>query len=518
LKPEEFRSMDLRKDILEMINKKGFKRPTPIQIETIPLALKGYDIMGQAQTGTGKTASFGLPLLNKIDQGQGTQALVLCPTRELAVQVANEISFLGMRTGINVLPVYGGQAIQIQMRALTKLPEIIVGTPGRLLDHLRRRSISLSKVRFVVLDEADEMLDMGFLPDIEDVLQQCPRERQTFLFSATLNKNIRELGKRYMKDPQLIEIEAPELTVPIIDQRYYRVDPGKKLQTLYRILDVEQPPVSLIFCNTKRSVDELSSILKYRGLASEGLHGDMSQRERDTVMKQFRRGYVKVLVATDLAARGLDISLVTHVINFDIPEDPDSYVHRIGRTGRAGRKGIAISLVEPAQMRNLRFIERHIKKSIPRQVLPALADVVEQRKDILIKTMKLKLDEYKEIANDLLNKYDAEDIVAAALKLIVDDAPGMEIIDQEESNSNNTAHMEIPMGRLQGIYPRRIVEVLTTHTALSARQVGDIEVHKNSTYVEVPMDYIDEVYQVFNHLGKEKKRHYKKNKITREAN
>jgi len=501
LQSQTFTQMGLKPQLLQMIKAKGFETPTPIQIEAIPPGLDGRDIMGQAKTGTGKTAAFGIPMLNRIVPHQGLQAMVLCPTRELAVQVSEEISYLGNALKIGALPVYGGQSIEIQLRALKRRPEIIVGTPGRMIDHLNRGTIDLSSLSFVVLDEADEMLDMGFFPDIERILKQCPEKRQTFLFSATLVPEIRELGRTFMCNPKLIIIASPELTVSLTEQYYYEVNPRQKVETICRVIDVDQPPVSLVFCRTKKGADELNRVLNSRGYTADSLHGDMSQRERDHVMERFRNGNVEILVATDLAARGLDVEMVTHVFNYDIPEDPDGYVHRIGRTGRAGRDGVAITLVEPRQIRQLKIIEKHIGRKINRQVLPSLKDAIERRQEMLVSRLIEAADReqgiYRDMAGELLARYDAQYLLAAALNLIACEAPQLETANVEDIHPV-TAHVELPMGRLQGVHPRRLVEFLTEHTAIKPRQVGDIEIHGNSTLVEIPLVYVDQVYDAFN--------------------
>lgn len=503
-----FDNMGLQPRLLQMIKTKGFENPTPIQIMSIPPALAGRDVMGQAQTGTGKTAAFGIPMLNKMVPGGGLQGLVVCPTRELAVQVTEEINSLGRGLNLRTMAVYGGQSIELQIRALNRKPELIVGTPGRLMDHMHRGNISLARLSFVVLDEADEMLDMGFLPDIEKILEQCPRERQTFLFSATLDDDIQKLGRKFMSDPELIVVESPELTVPLTQQYYYEVSPRHKIETICRIMDVDLPPVSLIFCRTKKGADELARTFNNRGYAADALHGDMSQRERDNVMERFRKGNVSILVATDLAARGLDIDMVTHVFNFDIPEDPDSYVHRIGRTGRAGRDGIAITMVEPRQIRQLRMIEQHIGKRISRRSLPSLQDAMERRQEIfvtrLIEASREDLSVYQDMVNKLSQENDPKILLAAAIKLLAAGEPELEMAEVEVINAD-TAHVELPAGRLQGMHPRRLVEFLTANTSLTPRQVGDIEIQGNTTYVEVPMAKIDEVYEAFTKFESKRK-------------
>ncbi len=494
-----FAAMGLRQELLEAIAQKGFETPTPIQQKSIPAALAGRDIMGQAQTGTGKTAAFGLPMLQNVEPRKGVQGLVICPTRELAVQVAEEIASLGKFLGVNTLAVYGGQSIEVQIRALKKRPELVVGTPGRLLDHLRRGTLRFNDLTYVVLDEADEMLDMGFLDEIQDILTQCPPKRTTFLFSATFPAAIQDLAKSFLKDPVIIEIAPQERTELLIEQRYYEVNPRQKTEALCRVLDVERPPVALIFCRTKRGTDDLVSALEIRGYTANALHGDLSQRERDTVIGRFRQGLIEILVATDVAARGLDISLVTHVINYDIPQDPETYVHRIGRTGRAGRSGIAITLVEPRELKQLRFIQRVTGKKIDRHFLPSLADALEVQKQMmasqLIEAAQQPVSEFIDLANELLAEQDSTYLVAAALKLLSD--KGKQLEEAELEPVAGTVKVKIPRGRSQGVRPRALVDQITARLHLKPRQIGDIEIRQSTTTVEVPAEYADEVAALF---------------------
>lgn len=502
--PISFESMQLKPELLEMIRAKGFVQPTPIQLQTIPLALDGHDIMGQARTGTGKTASYGIPILNCLVPGGGMQALVICPTRELSVQVRNEIAFLGSALGIQVVALYGGQSIEVQFQALIKQPEIVIATPGRFLDHLRRGSVCLEDVRFVVLDEADEMLDMGFLPDVETILSACPIPRQTFLFSATLPEEIRELGLRFMQDPQEVLIDVDEPTVPIVEQRCYRVHPERKIQALCCLLEAEQPRVSLVFCRTKRGADELAHRLEQRGFKAEALHGDMSQRERDQVMNRFRRGKLRVLVATDLASRGLDIDMVSHVINFDIPDDPDIYVHRIGRTGRAGRGGVAITLVEPNQIKQLRVIERRIARRIKICELPGQNRGWSRHEEELFKQImkaaRQASNHYLSMARSMLDREDAVFILAGALRLLEEGSAVLEkdLLSNppEEPLEDTMVNVEIPVGKVHGIKADELVQWLFDHTLLREDQIGEIEIDQHSTFIEVPLEFVDEIYQV----------------------
>jgi ATP-dependent RNA helicase DeaD len=331
-----FSALRLSQPIMQAINSMGFEEPTPIQAASIPIALMGRDLIGQAQTGTGKTAAYGIPAIHLSDSKQDfIQGLVITPTRELAIQVAEELNRIGQYKQIKSLPIYGGQEIERQIRALRKRPQIIVGTPGRLLDHLRRKTIRLEQVKLVVLDEADEMLNMGFIEDIEAIWQQTPDDRQNLLFSATIPVHIQRLAARFMRNPEIIQIAPREVTVANIEQEYIETPEKEKLDVLCRLLDIQNPEMSIVFGRTRRRVDELAEALSERGYSAEGIHGDLSQNRRDAIMKKFRSGEIEVLVASDVAARGLDISGITHIYNFDIPQDPESYVHRIGRTGRA---------------------------------------------------------------------------------------------------------------------------------------------------------------------------------------
>jgi ATP-dependent RNA helicase DeaD len=372
MEPTSFDDLALPPDLRRGVQDLGFEEPTPIQALAIPAIRQGLDVIGQAHTGTGKTAAYGLPLLEKMDPGnRAIQALVICPTRELAIQVAEELTQLARhKRGIVILPVYGGQSMDRQLQALRKGVQVVIATPGRLLDHLRRRTITLDHARFVVLDEGDVMLDMGFIEDIEAILQRTPRERQTLLFSATVPEEIRDLANRYLRNPKTIRVVHEHLTVPGIEQRYYPVGEQDKLEVLTRLLEEHDPKQTLIFCNTKRRTDALARRLRARGFPSEKLHGDMTQGQRERVMGKFRRGEISVLVATDVAARGIDVEGIDAVFNYDVPNDPEYYVHRIGRTARAGRGGKSFTLVSPHEMPRLKEIQRYAGISIAQEAVP----------------------------------------------------------------------------------------------------------------------------------------------------
>lgn len=434
-----FDELGLDERTIRSVSNMGFEETTPIQEKTIPLAIQGKDLIGQAQTGTGKTAAFGIPLVeksqNEMDRPQG---LVLAPTRELAVQVAEELNKIGHLKGIRTLPIYGGQEITRQITALKKRPNIIVATPGRLMDHMRRKTIRLNEVQIVVLDEADEMLNMGFLEDIEVILQELPEERQTLLFSATMPRQIQNLAQRFMKEPEIVRIEAKEVTMPSIDQNYIEVPEKQKFDVLCRLMDMNPTELVIVFGRTKRRVDELSEALSKRGYSAEGIHGDLTQSKRDSVLRKFKEGSIEVLVATDVAARGLDISGVSHVYNFDIPQDPESYVHRIGRTGRAGKTGIAVTFVTPREIGQLRLIEQITKKRMTRKPIPSMIEAFKGQQQIAVEKLLQVVEEediqkYRGIAEDLLQETDSVTLISAALKLLTKEPSSEEIRLTEEA-------------------------------------------------------------------------------------
>lgn len=422
-----FAEFGLEPKVLQAITELGFEEATPIQSQSIPIALTGADLIGQAQTGTGKTAAFGIPLISKINrEDEKILALIMAPTRELAIQVSEEIGKLSRFKGLRSLAIYGGQDIGRQIRGLKKKPQIIIGTPGRLLDHINRKTIRLDDVQTVVLDEADEMLDMGFMEDIQSILKLVPEERQTMLFSATMPPNIQRLAKQFLNNPQHVSVIPKQISAPLIDQAYIEVPERQKFEALSRLIDMESPELAIVFGRTKRRVDELSEALQKRGYSADGLHGDLSQNQRDAVMRKFRDGSIDVLVATDVAARGLDVSGVSHVINFDLPQDPESYVHRIGRTGRAGKEGTAWSFVTPREIDHLHLIERVTRHRITRKPLPTMAEAIEGKQRVTAERLlevveKGELNEYKGISIQLLEQYDSVQLLSAAMKLLTGD-------------------------------------------------------------------------------------------------
>ncbi|PUF88249.1 MULTISPECIES: DEAD/DEAH box helicase [unclassified Geobacillus] len=419
-----FHELGLSNELMKAIRRMGFEETTPIQAETIPLSLQNKDVIGQAQTGTGKTAAFGIPLIEKVDvKNEAIQGLVVAPTRELAIQVSEELYKIGAVKRVRVLPIYGGQDIERQIRALKKRPHIIVGTPGRIIDHINRKTLRLDNVHTVVLDEADEMLNMGFIDDIEAILSNVPEKRQTLLFSATMPEPIRRIAERFMNEPHMVKVKAKEMTVPNIQQYYLEVQEKKKFDILTRLLDIQAPELAIVFGRTKRRVDELAEALNLRGYAAEGIHGDLSQAKRLSVLRKFKEGSIEILVATDVAARGLDISGVTHVYNFDIPQDPESYVHRIGRTGRAGKTGVAMTFVTPREIGQLHNIERTTKRKMERMKPPTLDEALEGQQRIAVEKLVATVESenlsfYKRAAEELLEEHDSVSLVAACIKML----------------------------------------------------------------------------------------------------
>ncbi|WP_335872364.1 DEAD/DEAH box helicase [Bacillus sp. 2205SS5-2] len=420
----KFSDLQLSPLTLKSVERMGFEEATPIQAGTIPLSLEGRDIIGQAQTGTGKTAAFGIPMVEKIsEESQSIQGLIIAPTRELAIQVSEELYKIGQDKRIRVLAVYGGQDIQRQIRSMKKRPHIIVGTPGRLLDHINRRTLRLDSVHSLVLDEADEMLNMGFIEDIESILKNVPKERQTLLFSATMPGPIRKIAENFMNNPETVKVKSKEMTVENIEQYFVKTQEREKFETLSRLIDVQSPDLAIVFGRTKRRVDEVSKALSMRGYSAEGIHGDLSQAKRMSVLRQFKEGRVDVLVATDVAARGLDISGVTHVYNYDIPQDPESYVHRIGRTGRAGKEGMAMTFVTPREMGYLRIVEQTTKKRMMPLKPPTLNEAMEGQQRLALETIaesikSTDVQEYAALTKELFQEYTPEQIGAVLLKML----------------------------------------------------------------------------------------------------
>jgi len=422
---EEFRKLGLSELTVKALERKGFKTPTSIQTRVIPILLKGErDVVGQSQTGTGKTACFALPILEKLTKtGRVVQAIILTPTRELAIQVAKEIESLRGDTSVKLLAVYGGSGIDSQMKKLKSGIDIVVGTPGRVMDLQRRKALKLDNIQYAVLDEADEMLNMGFVEDIETILKNTPKEKNMLLFSATMPKPILKIAKKYMKDYELVESESTNVIIDTVEQIYYDISAKDRVEGIRRVIDYNPDFHGIVFCNTKASVDTVARQLSKMDYSAAALHGDITQSQREKILQQFRDNKVKALIATDVAARGIDVNDLTHVINFSLPQSPESYVHRIGRTGRAGKKGIAITFLMPSERQRLSFVERVNNCKLKKEELPSVKEII-QHKEFLINDIiksivaasKGKESKYDLMADELLAKYEAKDAIAAILK------------------------------------------------------------------------------------------------------
>ena len=504
-----FEEMGLSEEIQKAVRYMGFEEASPIQAKAIPAMISGIDLIGQAQTGTGKTAAFGIPLLEKVDPKlKKLQAIVLCPTRELAIQVADEIRNLSRYMhGIKVLPIYGGQDIVKQIRSLKSGTQIVIGTPGRVMDHMRRKTMKLDFVHTVVLDEADEMLNMGFSEDIEFVLSGVPEERQTVLFSATMPKPIMEITKKFQNNAKVIKVTKKELTVPNIEQYYYDVKPKKKEEVLSRLLDIYSPRLSVVFCNTKKQVDLLVNALLGRGYFAAGLHGDMKQEQRDRVMQGFRTGKTEILVATDVAARGIDVDEVEAVFNYDLPQDDEYYVHRIGRTGRAGREGRAFSFVSGKEVYKLKEIQRYCKTKIYAQKVPSLNDVANTKMENILddvervieqEDLDMMINAIEERVNN--SEFTAMDMAAAFLKIccgMTEDNKNTEENDWEFGDTgageDGMVRLFINIGKKQRVRPGDILGAIAGESGMDGKLIGTIDMYDKYTFVEVPREYAREV-------------------------
>jgi ATP-dependent RNA helicase DeaD len=507
---DRFYEFGLSDEVLSSLSSMGFEEPTQIQKIAIPPVMKGQDIIGVAQTGTGKTAAFGIPVIEKDIRGKSRKpsALVLVPTRELAIQVAQEMNRIGKNNAFVSIPIYGGQSIDRQIKSLKKGIDVVVGTPGRIIDHIRRKTLNLSDVATVVLDEADEMLNMGFIEDMQTILQETPKERQTLLFSATMPEQIVRISKKYMESPKKVRVDTKEMVVAKIRQVFYEVRESDKTKALTRILDVQDPALTLIFCHTKREVDDLSGKLQQMGYEAGAIHGDFTQSFRDEMMRKFKNGETDILVATDVAARGLDINDVTHVINYSIPQNPDAYVHRIGRTGRAGKSGIAITFVTPREYSQLRLIERTARTKINKGKLPSRTEVREARERELAEALETVIEEnrhkeYYPLVESLSTKFTHEDVAAAALRLISGDGQIERIEATGGPSYASTADMRklfLTIGRKDKIRVGDMVRTISKKSGIPGRTIGNIALFDNYSFVEVPADLAEQVIGSINDM------------------
>ncbi|MCG8483094.1 MAG: DEAD/DEAH box helicase [Clostridia bacterium] len=488
-----FNQLGLDQRILEAIDVMGFEEPSHIQKEVIPVLLDGYDAIGQAQTGTGKTLAFGAPILHHFrrDSDRKINSIILTPTRELAIQVNDELNRIGKYVKASILPIYGGQPIERQIKALKRGVDIVVGTPGRVLDLIRRKYINLSDIRFLVLDEADEMLDMGFIEDIELIIESCNDERQTMLFSATMPKEIKKLAGKYMKpEAKHVSIVKNKMTVSTVDQFYFEIKQKDRFETLCRILDVDNPSSVIIFCKTKKGVDELVEGMQSRSYNVEGMHGGMGQNQRLNTLRKFKEGNIEFLVATDVAARGIDIENISHVINYDLPQDMESYVHRIGRTGRAKKEGIAYTLVTPREYRTLKLIEKFTKCKIKRKEIPSIDDIFTARFRNMLRQVKETLEEehYKKfipLAADLDDEFNLVDVAAALMHMVYSKEISFDYDQSEMDTSQKYIRLFFTVGRMDQLMPKQLLQFLNKTANVNREDVGDIDILNKFTFVDV---------------------------------
>lgn len=540
---QKINEFNLSKEVLRAVSDMGFEELSPIQAQAIPYLMEGADVIGQAQTGTGKTAAFGIPIVEKVDSNsKKVQAIVLCPTRELCIQVSEEIAKLAKyKDNLRVLPIYGGQPIERQLRALKKGVQIVIGTPGRVIDHIKRKTLKTENINMFVLDEADEMFDMGFREDIELILTNTPEERQSLFFSATMDKEMMKFARKYQNDPKIVKVVNKELTVPKVTQFYYELKNNIKSEVLSRVLDITNPKLTVVFCNTKRMVDELTGELQARGYFADGLHGDLKQVQRDVVMNKFRKGTIDVLVATDVAARGIDVDDVDLVVNYDMPQDNEYYVHRIGRTARAGREGTAISFVTSRDYSMIRGIEKYTKTVIDRRSLPTLKDIEAKQSSKIIEMIRKILDDGNmEKQLEIVSLLEGEDypsnhIAAAILKLYLKEnrLEGHEEIDSVDNNKKasfgrdrnrqrqdgrrdrdrrdrrgsdkkqgknfkNSTRIFLNIGKRKGVSQKHILSAFCNDADISAKDVGNIDIYDKFTFVDVNEKAADKVVKNLN--------------------
>ncbi len=547
----EFSSLNLRDEVMQAITELGYDQPTPIQAQMIPIMLTGADVIGQAQTGTGKTAAFTLPILHNFEQQRHVQALVLAPTRELALQVSKSVTGYGKHLGVRVLAVYGGQPYGPQISKLNRGVDIVVGTPGRLIDLLKRKALNIKHIKTLVLDEADEMLNMGFMEDVETIIAETPEERQTALFSATLPGRIRSLANRFMRDPQSVLIKRDNTNALAIEQSYYLVNDRDKTNALTRLFEILPIKSALIFARTRAETAALANELVVRGIPAEAIHGDLDQNARERVLGRFRANQLKVLVGTDVAARGLDIDDISHVFNYHLPDDAEVYIHRIGRTGRAGKTGVAITLLSPKEKRRLREVESLTKQTVTKAELPTIAEIHRHRENQVVETMKIWLGRgrYKrelEMVQELVEAgHDPLNIAAAALKISradekqrpIDEVAEVKVGYRSEkqlkpkngrrekfgrserpiknlsnkrrgssSHEEGMVRLKINKGKTHNIRPNDVVGQIAFHANIPGYTIGRIRIEDKYSYVDIPEDVADQVMKQSGNykIGKEK--------------
>ncbi len=501
-----FKTLWLSKKTLLALEKKGFESPSPIQAQVIPLLLKAEkNIIGQAATGTGKTAAFGIPLIEKLTPSKNPQALILVPTRELANQVADEIQSFQSEKTLKILPIYWGQSYSIQLSALKKGVDIIVGTPGRILDHLDRGVLRLDQLSYLILDEADEMLNMGFIDDIETIFKASNAEKSVLLFSATMPREILQVAKKYMGNYELVAVKNEQMTTTQTNQIYFEVNEKDKFEALCRIADVESDFYAIVFCKTKLDVDFLAGKLIERGYQAQGLHGDIQQKQREQILKHFKQKTTRILIATDVAARGIDVNDITHVINYSLPQDIESYVHRVGRTGRAGKTGTAITFVSPQEYKRLISLQRITKTDIQKAKIPTVQAIIEKRKAQLFADIQAVLNGEKHRENfplveQLLEAFDAKELVSALLKLNYEESfnpDSYHQLDEVKIDTTGKSRLFIALGKKAGMSPRSLVEMIVQEAGVKPRDIDDVRVMEDFSFITVPYLDAEHILQVF---------------------
>ncbi len=509
----QFEALGLNGQMLDAIKAKGFETPTQIQSLVIPALLEGdSDLIAQSQTGTGKTATFGLPIMQKVDSSEkGVKAIVLVPTRELALQASEELLSFNSERRLSITAIYGGAAMNEQLRRLSRGVDIVVGTPGRLLDHIRRGTLKLDKIQYLVLDEADEMLNMGFLEDVEEIMSHTPEQRRVMLFSATMPQRIVQMSNKYMRNTQLIKAESRQITADLTEQIYFEVREADKFDALTRIIDIEHNFYGIVFCRTKVSVDDIVSRLVQRGYGADGLHGDVSQASREKILKKFREKRINILVATDVAARGIDVNNLSHVINYALPQDSESYVHRIGRTGRAGNQGTAITFITKGEMRQFGFIKRDIKVEIKLEELPSPQDIVATKRKRIIDDLKEVIEQesyvdYQDMARELLEAHSAEVALSSLIRLAfqseLDQTRYPEIRSFSVDRKGST-RLFLAVGRKDGFTSRKIADMLKEKCGMHDKHIDDIAVLDNYSFVNIPFTDAEKVVKTLGaHRGR----------------
>ncbi|MFQ5456585.1 MAG: DEAD/DEAH box helicase [Nitrospirota bacterium] len=511
-----FNDLGLSVKVLDAINKKGFEEPTAIQAVTIPVMLRNdTNIIAQAQTGTGKTAAFGLPLIEMINTDSKTvQALILVPTRELAIQVSEEINSLKGDKDIKIVPIYGGQSIDQQLRRLKKGVHIVVGSPGRVIDHLNRKTLRLGKIEQLILDEADEMLNMGFIEDMEEIMKHTNPDKRTLLFSATMPEKIKTLAHKYMDGYEFIIVKKEHLTTNLTEQIYFEVKASDKFEALCRIIDIEDDFYGLVFCRTKSDVDSVVTHLMDRGYNAEAIHGDISQSQRERTLEKFKKQRVNTLVATDVAARGIDVNNLTHVINYSLPQDPESYVHRIGRTGRAGNEGTAITFITPSEYKRLMFIQRIARTDIKKSKVPEVKDIIKAKKkkicDDLSAILKDEIDTtYYNWAKKLLVDNDPTKILAAILNYCFEEDINPDAYNKikdvsakgKQLDLQGKARLFVALGRKDNINARKLVELIMSRVSVKSKHIRDIQVMDKFSFITVPFEKAEKIVVSFKEKG-----------------